>query len=262
MSAAPAPRRRPDSIRQDGPPRGSASATLPVSHAPAGPVGTPSRPAFFKPSCAPLLWCERLARVCYRSVEIVVASCGLMLMFPVMIVVAIIIKRDSPGPTVFRQTRIGLNGEPFQFYKFRTLYADARQRWPELYDYRFTPAEIQTLVFKTDRDPRVTKVGIWLRRSTLDELPNLYNLLRGDVAMVGPRPEIYDMLPYYHPDQMLKFVVKPGLTGMAQVSGRNRLTFQETLSWDMEYVEQRSWRLDVKIIWETVKKVLARDGAF
>jgi lipopolysaccharide/colanic/teichoic acid biosynthesis glycosyltransferase len=262
MSAAPAPRRLPDSDRRDSPPVGSATVILPLPHAHAGPVIASSRPAFLKPSSANLSWREKLTRVSYRVVEIFVASCGLVLMFPVMIVIAIIIKRDSPGPAIFRQTRIGLNGEPFQFYKFRTLYADARQRWPELYDYRYTPEEIETLVFKTDCDPRVTKVGVWLRRSTLDELPNLYNLLRGDVAMVGPRPEIYDMLPYYRPNQMLKFVVKPGLTGMAQVSGRNRLTFQETVAWDVAYVQQRTWKLDARILWETVKKVLARDGAF
>lgn len=262
MSAAPVPERIPKAPQQADLANGWTGVSGRQQQSSSVRSQSDTAPEFFRATYGRLSLRQSLAQISYRSVEILVAVCGLILTAPAIAVIAVIIKRDSPGPAVFRQTRIGLNGKPFYFYKFRTLYADARQRWPELYAYQYTPEEIQTLVFKTDNDPRVTRVGSWLRRTTLDEMPNLYNLLRGDVAMVGPRPEIYDMIPYYRQDQMLKFIVKPGLTGLAQVSGRNRLTFQETLDYDIIYVHKRSWRLDAYILWETVRKVLARDGAF
>jgi len=206
-------------------------------------------------------WYEIPARISYRIVEILVALCGLILTLPVTVIIAWIIRRDSPGPAVFRQIRLTRNLRPFTFYKFRTLYADARQRFPELYSYSYTPEQMASLYFKTDSDPRVTRVGKWLRRTTLDEIPNLFNLLRGEVTMVGPRPEIPEMLPSYRTDQLLKFAVKPGLTGLAQVSGRNRLTMEETIACDLAYVRNRSWRLDLWILMMTFKRVIARDGA-
>jgi lipopolysaccharide/colanic/teichoic acid biosynthesis glycosyltransferase len=120
-----------------------------------------------------------------------------VLTLPLMLLVALIVRLDSPGPVVFRQVRIGRNGRLFRFAKFRTLYVDARERWPHLYAYRYTADEVAALHFKLRNDPRVTRVGRWLRTSTLDELPNLWNVLVGDVALVGPRPEIPEMLPSF-----------------------------------------------------------------
>ena len=111
-------------------------------------------------------------------------------------------------------------------------------------------------------DPRVTPQGEWLRKSTLDELPNFWNVLRGDMALVGPRPEIPEMLPYYEGEMQLKFRVRPGITGLAQISGRGRLGFYETVKYDVEYVKNRSFRLDLKILLITIYKIVARDGAF
>jgi lipopolysaccharide/colanic/teichoic acid biosynthesis glycosyltransferase len=116
---------------------------------------------------------------------------------------------------------MGINRKPFRFVKFRTLYADARQRFPKLYSYQYTAEELEQLKFKVEDDPRVTPQGRWMRRSTLDELPNFWNVLTGDMALVGPRPEIPEMLRYYHGDMLLKFTVRPGITGMAQISGCN-----------------------------------------
>jgi len=197
----------------------------------------------------------RLVEICGAFVALIVSS-------PIMLIVWAIIRLDSPGPALFRQLRVGRDGHLFWFYKFRTLYADARQRFPELYSYKFTQQEIEELQFKREDDPRVTNAGRWLRRSTLDELPNFWNLLKGDIAIVGPRPEIPEMVQYHRPDQMIKFSVKPGITGLAQTRGRGRLKFQQTNAYDVEYVKTKSFWLDCKIVLKTIQFVIKLDGAF
>jgi lipopolysaccharide/colanic/teichoic acid biosynthesis glycosyltransferase len=197
-----------------------------------------------------------------RAIEVLVASLVLLLCAPVILVIAIIIKLDSPGPAFFVQRRLGRGALPFRFVKFRTFHADARERFPELYTYRYSSDELNDLRFKVDNDPRVTRVGAWLRQSTLDELPNFWNVLTGEVALVGPRPEIPEMLPYYQGDMMSKFSVRPGITGLAQISGRGRLRFYETVNHDLEYVRRRSLKLDLSILLRTIAMVIRRDGAF
>jgi lipopolysaccharide/colanic/teichoic acid biosynthesis glycosyltransferase len=197
-----------------------------------------------------------------RVVEVTVAVMALAVAWPVMLAVALIVKLDTPGPALFRQTRVGLNGRLFRFYKFRTLYADSRQRFPELYTYKYTPEQIRSLRFKREVDPRITPAGQWLRKSTLDELPNFWNLLKGDIALVGPRPEIPEMVPHYLPAQLRKFSVKPGITGLAQTHGRGKLSFQDTIAYDLEYVRRRSVLLDMQLIFRTVRMLLKLDGAF
>jgi lipopolysaccharide/colanic/teichoic acid biosynthesis glycosyltransferase len=197
-----------------------------------------------------------------RVLEVVVAGALLVLTLPLMLAIAAIVRLDSPGPVIFRQTRVGRDGRLFLFAKFRTLYADARERWPELYAYRYTADEVAALHFKLKNDPRVTRVGRWLRKSTLDELPNLWNVLVGEVAFVGPRPEIPEMLPYYDAETLAKFSVRPGVTGLAQVRGRGELSFRDTVSYDVEYVRTRSLRLDLEILARTLCCTLLRKGAF
>ena len=197
-----------------------------------------------------------------RSLEVLIAAIALIVTSPIMLLVAVIIRLDSPGPALFRQQRVGAKGRVFGFYKFRTLYVDAKERFPELYRYSYSPAEVVTLKFKREEDPRVTRVGKWLRKSTLDELPNFWNLLKGDIAIVGPRPEIPEMLKHYTPEQVLKFAVRPGITGLAQTHGRGNLAFQETIAWDLEYVKNKSLWLDVKIVARTVWMLITLDGAF
>jgi lipopolysaccharide/colanic/teichoic acid biosynthesis glycosyltransferase len=195
-----------------------------------------------------------------RSLEVAVGSLALILSSPIMVVVAIIIRLDSPGPIIFRQHRLTRGGRVFKFYKFRTLYADAKERWPELYRYQFTAEEIARYRVKRETDPRVTPAGRWLRKSTLDELPNFWNLVKGEVTFVGPRPEIPEMLPYYDKAQLIKFAVRPGITGLAQTNGRGNLAFQETNEWDVRYVKTRSLWQDIKIVLRTIR--LLTDGSF
>lgn len=197
-----------------------------------------------------------------RLFEIIIASAALVVTMPIMLVIAFIIWRGTPGPVLFFQKRVGKGGKLFTFVKFRTLYADARQRFPELYAYKYTKQNLDELKFKIDDDPRVTPQGRWLRRTSLDELPNFWNVLVGQMALVGPRPEIPEMLPYYQGGMLSKFSVRPGVTGIAQISGRGRLKFCDTVAYDVEYVRIRSLWFDIKVFLKTIRMVLLRDGAY
>jgi lipopolysaccharide/colanic/teichoic acid biosynthesis glycosyltransferase len=233
----------------------------------------------------------RLAEALYRGVEILMAVIGLTVGLPIMLVEAVLIRLGSPGPVLFFHQRparsIMVRGrdlegrtdlrpppegyEPdtmyyvpsyFRLVKFRTMYHDARSRFPELYDYQFAPGEFHQRYFKVDNDPRITRVGQVLRKLTVDELPNLWCVLVGDMRLVGPRPELPEALQYYTPEEMYKFAVKPGITGLAQINGRGLLNWGDTLAWDLQYVRTRSVGLDLKIIFTTLKYVMVRRGAF
>jgi lipopolysaccharide/colanic/teichoic acid biosynthesis glycosyltransferase len=197
-----------------------------------------------------------------RVFEVVFAATVLVLSLPIMLLVALAIRLETPGPVLFRQRRVGRGGRLFRFVKFRSFYADARERFPQLYAYRYTPEEIEDLTFKVPNDPRVTRVGQFLRRTTLDELPNFWHVLTGDMDLVGPRPEIPEMLPYYREEHLPKFSVRPGVTGLAQISGRGRLKFLSTAELDTEYVRNRCFWLDTRILARTIWLILSRDGAF
>jgi lipopolysaccharide/colanic/teichoic acid biosynthesis glycosyltransferase len=232
-----------------------------------------------------------LAAALYRSFEVLVALIGLTLALPVMLVEALVIRWDSPGPVLFFHQRPGrsimvrgrdLEGrvdliappggyEPdalyyvpsyFRLVKFRTMYHDARSRWPELYAYKFEPEEFHRQHTTYEADPRVTRGGRILRTLSLDELPNLWNVLVGDMRLVGPRPEASEVLQYYTPEEMYKLACKPGITGLAQINGRGLLNWGEVLAWDLQYVRTQSVGLDLKIIFTTVKYVILRHGAF
>jgi lipopolysaccharide/colanic/teichoic acid biosynthesis glycosyltransferase len=198
----------------------------------------------------------------WRFLEALVSALVLLAGAPILLLLAILVRAGTPGNALFVQERVGLNRKTFRFVKFRTLFVNARERFPELYAYRYSDEELRSLCFKIADDPRITPQGRWMRTTTLDELPNLWNVVRGDMALVGPRPEIPEMLPYYTGDMLLKFSVRPGVTGLAQISGRGRLGFYETVALDVEYVRNRSISLDVKIIALTLYKIVTRDGAF
>ena len=197
-----------------------------------------------------------------RAFDVAFAGIALIFTLPVIGVLSIIVRLDSPGPAIFRQLRVGQNGRAFTFYKFRTMYVDARERFPELYAYTYTGEEWQDLFYKLPDDPRLTRFGRWLRKTTLDELPNLFNVLLGQMSLVGPRPELPEYTMYYSPEQLVKFSVRSGVTGLAQVSGRGMLPVQDQISADVEYVQRRSWAFDMAIVLRTVRMVVLRVGAF
>jgi lipopolysaccharide/colanic/teichoic acid biosynthesis glycosyltransferase len=197
-----------------------------------------------------------------RGLDIALSLLFLLLSLPLIPVIAVCVRLDSPGPIIFRQRRVGLGGRVFSFYKFRTMQADARSRFPEMYAYRYTRQQFLDMLLKTPDDPRLTRLGRKLRTTSLDELPNLLNVLRGDMSLVGPRPELPEMVGYYAQEELSKFSVRPGVTGLWQVSGRAILRNGQQLSADVEYVKKRSLRYDLGILVKTAKVVLLRIGAF
>lgn len=175
-----------------------------------------------------------------------------------MLLIALAIRLDSKGPVIFRQTRIGKHGKPFTFYKFRSMYTDADARWAELVSYN----ETQGATFKMKNDPRVTRVGRFLRRTSLDELPQLFNVLLGQMSLVGPRPGLERELANYQPWQHRRLEIMPGLTGLWQVNGRSDVSFDEMVKLDIYYAEHWTLFLDIKILFKTVQAVIKRDGAY
>jgi lipopolysaccharide/colanic/teichoic acid biosynthesis glycosyltransferase len=178
-----------------------------------------------------------------RIFDILAASVGLIVFSPVLIVVAILVGRHMGRPVLFRQIRPGRHGVPFRMIKFRTMRDAVDANGVPLSD-----AE------------RLTRLGRFLRASSLDELPELWNVLKGEMSLVGPRPLLMEYLPLYSPEQARRHEVRPGVTGWAQVNGRNALSWEEKFALDLWYVENRSLWLDLKIVWMTIRKVIKRDG--
>ena len=199
-----------------------------------------------------------------RAFDLAVATLALLLVGPLLVLIGLLVRLDSPGPILYRQSRIGFQGRRFYLYKFRTMVADRRtQQLPiDFADRRHC--------LKTAADPRITRIGRLLRKTSLDELPQSLNVLRGEMSLVGPRPELPDMLPYYRPPHCYRHAVVPGLTGWWQVNGRCRRADQESPEADLDqklvddlyYLEHRSFWLDLRILLRTVQVVLAGRGAF
>jgi lipopolysaccharide/colanic/teichoic acid biosynthesis glycosyltransferase len=176
-----------------------------------------------------------------RAFDAVVAFAALVLLSPVIAVVALLVRVALGRPVLFRQRRPGLGGRPFTLYKFRTMRPAA------------DPAS-------TREEDRITRVGALLRSTSLDELPELWNVLRGDMSLVGPRPLLLEYLPLYTPEQARRHEVRPGITGWAQVNGRNAISWEEKFRLDVWYVDHRSFGLDLRILLRTIRKVFSREG--
>jgi len=192
-----------------------------------------------------------------RLVDVSMSTVLLVLALPVVTAIALIIKMSDRGGVLYRQTRCGLNGRRFTLYKFRTMVEGAEERKRELLHLN----EMDGPVFKLKRDPRVTWFGRILRRFSLDELPQLWNVLRGDMSLVGPRPPIPDEVARYQRWQRRRLSMKPGLTCLWQVSGRNQIDFDRWMELDLEYIDSWSPWLDVKILFKTLPAVLSGRGA-
>jgi len=191
-------------------------------------------------------------------VDRALALVGLILALPVFAIIAIAVKLDSPGPVLFRQVRVGLGGREFNVYKFRTMVVDADKMLASLAEKN----ETDGLLFKMRNDPRVTRVGRVLRKWSLDELPQLLNVLRGDMSLVGPRPPLPSEVARYNGDVARRLLVKPGMTGLWQVSGRSDLSWEDGIRLDLYYVENWSLAVDLTILWKTIGAVLQRRGAY
>ncbi len=189
----------------------------------------------------------------------VVSSCGgLLVLSPLFLVVAVLVKLSDGGPILFRQHRVGRTGEQFDMLKFRTMVVDAEQLRGELVDSN----EGAGVLFKIRKDPRITRIGRTLRRFSLDELPQLINVLKGDMSLVGPRPPLPDEVDRYHDDTKRRLLVRPGLTGLWQVSGRSELSWEESVRLDLYYVDNWSMMSDLVIIAKTVRAVIGSAGAY
>ena len=193
-----------------------------------------------------------------RLMDIVGASLGLLLASPIMLIVAILIKLEDPkGPIFFSQIRNGAYPTTFKMYKFRSMYIDAEERLQELMHLN----EQSGPAFKIKYDPRITKVGKFIRKTSLDELPQLFNVLKGDMSLVGPRPAIPREVEQYTTYQKQRLFVKPGLTCIWQVSGRNNIEFDQWVELDIEYIKTRSLWLDIKLILLTIPALLGDENA-
>jgi exopolysaccharide biosynthesis polyprenyl glycosylphosphotransferase len=186
------------------------------------------------------------------------AASALLLLSPLFVIVCVIIRCSSGGPAFFRQARVGLDGRSFILYKFRTMVPDAEERKAQLAERN----EHDGVLFKIRNDPRITPVGAWLRHRSVDELPQLINVLLGDMSLVGPRPALPEEAALYGDHVRRRLVVKPGITGLWQVNGRSNLSWDESVRLDLRYVENWSFMLDLQILWKTGSAVLRGSGAY
>lgn len=193
-----------------------------------------------------------------RGIDVILSTIALVVLSPLFLILAILIKLDSKGPVFFLHTRIGKNGKNIKIYKFRTMVTNAEELIKE-----FTPEQMKEYKenYKLTNDPRITKIGKFLRKTSLDELPQLINIIKGDLSIIGPRPVVKDELEKYG-ENMAKFLsVTPGLTGNWAANGRNNTTYEERMKLELEYVDNISLKTDIKIFFQTIFAVIKKEGA-
>lgn len=207
-----------------------------------------------------LLWVIRMKLLSNlkRLLDLAVSLAALVIVSPIMLMTAIAIRLDSPGPILFRQTRVGKWGKHFPCYKFRSMYIDAEQRLQDLMALN----EADGPVFKMKNDPRVTRVGRIIRKLSIDELPQLFNVIKGEMSLVGPRPALPREVSQYEYDQIRRLHAVPGITGLQQVSGRSNVDFKRWIELDLQYIAEQSLWKDIEILIKTIPAVLASRGAY
>lgn len=194
-----------------------------------------------------------------RTMDIIGAMIGLISLSWLFLIVAVLIKLEDPkGPVFFKQIRVGKDGKQFYMYKFRSMVIDAEKRLKELLNYN----EVSGAMFKMKNDPRVTKVGKFIRKTSIDELPQLWNVLKGEMSLVGPRPPLPREVAQYTEYDKQRLLVTPGCTGLWQVSGRSNVGFEKMVELDLEYIRERSIFLDLKIIFKTIFVLFGSKDAF
>ena len=190
----------------------------------------------------------KVYEICKRTIDIIGAGLGLILLSPIIAVVACAVKVTSKGPVFFSQKRVGKNGELFEMYKFRSMVVNAEELKENLEEQN----EMSGPMFKIKDDPRITKVGKFIRKTSIDELPQLWNVLKGDMSLVGPRPSLPKEVEQFDNWMFKRLSVRPGLTCYWQVSGRNNIDFEDWMKLDVKYVEERNLWIDIKLIFKTV----------
>ena len=193
-----------------------------------------------------------------RVFDLVISTIGLIILSPIFLILAIIVKLDSKGPVFFAHTRYGKNGKKFKMYKFRTMYENAQDMIND-----FTPEQMKEWKenFKLQDDPRITKVGKFLRKTSLDELPQIVNIIKGDLSIIGPRPVIEEELEKYGENKEKFLSVTPGLTGYWQANGRSSTTYEQRMEMELYYIDHISPKLDFKIFFKTIESVIKKEGA-
>ena len=194
-----------------------------------------------------------------RLMDLAISLFLIIVFFPLFIITSFLIKSDSPGPILFVQKRAGLKGKTFKLYKLRSMTEDAEKLKPSLLEKN----EVKDgVIFKIKKDPRKTKLGALLRRFSIDELPQLFNVLKGEMSLVGPRPPTPDEVTKYNHFHMDRLSIRPGITGLSQIKARNKLNFKSWVKWDLWYVNHWSFRLDLRILWMTIPAVIKGEGAY
>jgi lipopolysaccharide/colanic/teichoic acid biosynthesis glycosyltransferase len=200
---------------------------------------------------------KKLQFVMKRVMDIVLSLIGIIILLPLYLILIIAIKLDSKGPAFFKQIRVGKDEKNFAIYKFRTMIVNAESKR----ELEINPDDLENFIFQSKSDTRITKLGKFLRRSSLDEIPQLFNVLLGEMSLVGPRPEIPEVVKYYPKGYMQRLLVLPGITGIAQISGRGEIELGKTVFYDLNYIMDFSVILDIKILFLTVISVFKKDGA-
>ena len=200
----------------------------------------------------------KIYRAFKRIVDIILGCIGLVLLSPVFLILAICIKIDSKGPVIFAHKRIGKNGKEFNMYKFRSMYENAEEMIENFNEEQKREWQEN---FKLENDPRITKVGKFLRKTSLDELPQIINIIKGDLSIIGPRPIVDEELEKYGENKEKFLSITPGLTGYWQANGRSNTTYEERMQMELYYIDNQSLWLDIKIFFKTIVSVLKKEGA-
>ena len=195
-----------------------------------------------------------------RILDIIGGTILFLISLPIILITAVIVRIETKGSPFFFQTRIGLRGKPFKIFKLRGMYIDSRERFPDLYDYSANTS--LDFHFHYEDDPRVTKTGRIIRKYSIDELPNLFNVIIGDMSLVGPRPEIPDILQKYEQFKDEYISVKPGVTCSSKITGRDTLTKLETIEQDLIYIRTRSLKKDIHILFTTCAQVISKKNVY
>lgn len=202
------------------------------------------------------------SRFIYHSVkrvfDFLAATCGIIILSPLMLIIAILIKSEDHGPIFYKQVRVGKNGKTFKMYKFRSMFVNADKMLDKLKEQN----DVDGPMFKMKDDPRVTKIGHFIRKHSLDELPQFFNVLKGDMSLVGPRPSLPSEVVEYSEYDKQRLLVIPGCTGLWQATERNEVGFSKMVQLDIQYIQRASFTFDLWIIWKTVEIVIKPNGSY